>query len=236
MEEKTMLGDFIYERRKALNLSQSELGNLVGVSNKAVSKWETKEANPDLKIMKKLSEALECSVDELLSCEMKENNHVIKKIFGYTGRETKTKDRYEFISDKINKKGDPCLHINLGKGLSNINCKAKGSIAIGNISSGKLSIGLVSKGLFSIGLVSLGLISFGVLAISLLISLSAISISLLVSVGAISVGLVSIGAISIGVYSLGAVSIGVYAHTSDTGVAIGVHEYIHNINRGSNKK
>jgi hypothetical protein len=38
---KRMLGDTIYRLRKEKGLSQSELGELVGVSNKAVSKWET---------------------------------------------------------------------------------------------------------------------------------------------------------------------------------------------------
>lgn len=39
----------IYEIRKEKGLSQKELGALIGVSNKAVSKWETGAAVPKTK-------------------------------------------------------------------------------------------------------------------------------------------------------------------------------------------
>ena len=48
---KRMLGETIYRLRKEKGLSQDELGKLVGVSNKAVSKWETYEANPDITLL-----------------------------------------------------------------------------------------------------------------------------------------------------------------------------------------
>ena len=34
-------GNLIYESRKKLNLTQSEFAALLGVTNKAVSKWES---------------------------------------------------------------------------------------------------------------------------------------------------------------------------------------------------
>ena len=40
------LGKTISEARKKKNLSQKELGDLLGVSNKAVSKWENGESTP----------------------------------------------------------------------------------------------------------------------------------------------------------------------------------------------
>lgn len=232
MVEKTMLGDFIYQRRKELGLSQSELGDLVGVSNKAVSKWETMESNPDLKIINALATALKCNVEELLTCKMGEvklSKYKPTKIFGYEGLELNNKEEYEFISDKKNRKGDPKLHIHFGKKLSTINCKAKGTIAIGLFSSGFFSIGLVSCGVFSLGIIAIGLFALApILSIGLFLSLSTIAIGLGVSIGTVAIGSLAIGAIAIGVYALGAVAIGVYAHTSDTGVAIGVHEFIHN--------
>ena len=39
-------GNKIYQLRNQLKLSQSELAKLVGVSNKAVSKWENGKAKP----------------------------------------------------------------------------------------------------------------------------------------------------------------------------------------------
>ncbi len=46
MTNRQMLGDLIFKRRKQLGMSQKQLAEKCGVSNKAVSKWETYEANP----------------------------------------------------------------------------------------------------------------------------------------------------------------------------------------------
>ena len=48
-------------------MSQSELAELVGVSNKAVSKWETYEANPDITLLPLLAVSLGVTTDVLLS-------------------------------------------------------------------------------------------------------------------------------------------------------------------------
>lgn len=39
--DKYKFGEFIYQRRKMLHITQEELGSKLGVTNKAVSKWET---------------------------------------------------------------------------------------------------------------------------------------------------------------------------------------------------
>ena len=65
-------GTRIYNLRKGKGLSQSELGELVGVSNKAVSKWETGEAKPAIPQLIKLSKIFEVSMDDIL--ESKEQN------------------------------------------------------------------------------------------------------------------------------------------------------------------
>lgn len=62
-------GNFISAQRERCGLSQYQLGALVGVSDKAVSKWENGVSKPRTKIMLKLSEMLDVSVDELLTCE-----------------------------------------------------------------------------------------------------------------------------------------------------------------------
>lgn len=62
-------GNFISAQRERCGLSQYQLGALVGVSDKAVSKWENGVSKPRTKIMLKLSEVLDVSVDELLTCE-----------------------------------------------------------------------------------------------------------------------------------------------------------------------
>ncbi|MBQ8381948.1 MAG: helix-turn-helix transcriptional regulator [Clostridia bacterium] len=61
-----MLGERIKERRKALGLTQTQLAERLHVTNKAVSKWETEDANPDLSLLPALCEALQISADRLL--------------------------------------------------------------------------------------------------------------------------------------------------------------------------
>ena len=60
------ISGLIKKLRKEKNLTQEELGNLLGVSGKAVSKWERGESLPDVTIIKKLSDNLGISSDELL--------------------------------------------------------------------------------------------------------------------------------------------------------------------------
>lgn len=61
--------ELLYELRKEKNLTQSELAEKLGITNKAVSKWETGEAMPDTAQLLPLAEILGVSVDELLRGE-----------------------------------------------------------------------------------------------------------------------------------------------------------------------
>ena len=51
--DKYKFGEFIYQKRKARGLTQDELGRRLGVTNKAVSKWEVGETLPDVTIIRK---------------------------------------------------------------------------------------------------------------------------------------------------------------------------------------
>ena len=62
-------GNFLHQLRTRSGLTQFQLGALVGVSDKAVSKWENGSAKPQSGILSKLGEVLGVSVDELLSCK-----------------------------------------------------------------------------------------------------------------------------------------------------------------------
>lgn len=46
-------------------LTQQELGNLLGVTPQAVSKWETGLAAPDIALLPKISRLYKCSIDFL---------------------------------------------------------------------------------------------------------------------------------------------------------------------------
>ncbi|SEK19875.1 Helix-turn-helix domain-containing protein [Pseudobutyrivibrio ruminis] len=62
-------GSFISEMRKEKGLTQKQLADQVGVSDKAVSRWETGKGLPDTSIMPELCKALDINVNELLSGE-----------------------------------------------------------------------------------------------------------------------------------------------------------------------
>ena len=74
-------GNYISALRERCGLSQYQLGVLVGVSDKAVSKWENGASKPRIGTIKKLSEVLDVSVDELLACEYDAFNKKRKDLF-----------------------------------------------------------------------------------------------------------------------------------------------------------
>ena len=63
------IGKFILECRKAKNLTQSELAEKLGVSDKSVSNWENGRNMPDLSLFKPLCEILDISINDLVSGE-----------------------------------------------------------------------------------------------------------------------------------------------------------------------
>ncbi len=66
-QEKT--GKFIAEMRKEHNFTQKQLAETLGVTDKAISKWECGRSMPDNAILLELCQVLEVNVNELLSGE-----------------------------------------------------------------------------------------------------------------------------------------------------------------------
>lgn len=60
------LGEKIAAARKASGLSQEQLGELLGVSRQAVSKWETNQTKPELDYLVRFAEHFNLSIDSLL--------------------------------------------------------------------------------------------------------------------------------------------------------------------------
>ena len=50
-------------------LSQSQLGEMLGVTNKAVSKWENGSAKPNTKLIPKIAEIFSITVEEIFACK-----------------------------------------------------------------------------------------------------------------------------------------------------------------------
>ncbi|SMC71299.1 helix-turn-helix domain-containing protein [Papillibacter cinnamivorans] len=62
-------GRFISELRRERKWTQTELARTLGVTDKAVSRWETGKGYPDVSILKPLGDTLGVTVNELLSGE-----------------------------------------------------------------------------------------------------------------------------------------------------------------------
>ena len=70
--EQKKMADFILKMRKVRNLTQKDLAEKLGVTDKAVSKWERAVSSPDISLLIPLAKALGVSTGELLSGEKME--------------------------------------------------------------------------------------------------------------------------------------------------------------------
>ena len=68
--DQVKIGKFIAERRKAVNLTQMQLAEKLGITDRAVSKWETGKTMPDSSIMLELCGILKITVNDLLCGEV----------------------------------------------------------------------------------------------------------------------------------------------------------------------
>lgn len=67
--EKRTIGKFIASLRKANGYTQADLAEILGVSNKTISSWETDNSTPDLSILPAIADLFNISIDELIRGE-----------------------------------------------------------------------------------------------------------------------------------------------------------------------
>lgn len=63
------IGEFLKELRKDKGLTQKELAEKIGISDKTISKWENGNSFPDTTMLLPLCNVLDVTVNELLTCE-----------------------------------------------------------------------------------------------------------------------------------------------------------------------
>ena len=68
--DQIKIGKFISEKRKDAGLTQMQLAERLGITDRAISKWECGRAMPDSSIMLELCRALKISVTDLLCGEV----------------------------------------------------------------------------------------------------------------------------------------------------------------------
>lgn len=74
------IGEYISLLRKKKNLTQAKLGEIIGVSDRTVSKWETGEGLPDVSVLASLASALDTTVDAILNAGPVPVSKLVKSI------------------------------------------------------------------------------------------------------------------------------------------------------------
>ena len=78
MDQKK-IGGFIAARRKDNGLTQNQLAEMLGITDKAVSKWETGKSMPDLSLFCPLCDLLHITLNELLAGEFISDENLKEK-------------------------------------------------------------------------------------------------------------------------------------------------------------
>ena len=105
--DKYKTGNFIYSLRKEKGISQGQLGLMLGVTNKAVSKWENGDNKPEVNMLYRLSDVLGVFVYELVrgersvsinKTEESNENLVLKRRLDQAEREKKEEDKKYWLT------------------------------------------------------------------------------------------------------------------------------------------
>lgn len=95
--DQIKIGKFISELRKEKNMTQKELALKLGITDRAVSKWENGRGMPDVSLLRKISEIFEISVNELLSAQRIKEKDKKKKL---------EENYYSIVDSKIKLESD----------------------------------------------------------------------------------------------------------------------------------
>ncbi len=102
--DQIKIGRFIADCRKNANLTQMQLAEKLGITDKAISKWERGVAMPDSSIMLKLCSILGINVNELLSGEkisMENNEQKNEQLLLDMAKEVEKKNKTIWTSMKV---------------------------------------------------------------------------------------------------------------------------------------
>lgn len=99
--DKQKTGELIKNARIKKGYTQVELGDLLGVTNKAISRWETGDSFPDIGVIEELSRILDIRIQDIVIGEIKEQNSDSETAVTEVVRVAKLQDRVkkrEFIT------------------------------------------------------------------------------------------------------------------------------------------
>ncbi|MBR6768927.1 MAG: helix-turn-helix transcriptional regulator [Clostridia bacterium] len=106
------MGKNIAYFRKSKGYTQEELGQKIGVTNQAVSKWESETSMPDIMLLPKIANALDVTLDDLFAEHIIQTSAQKSKVFNEKAVHNFPKDAQAVIIDSL------CHQTNL------VNCNA----------------------------------------------------------------------------------------------------------------
>ena len=90
------INEQILRLRKEKGVTQEELANALGVSNQAVSKWESAQCCPDITLLPEIAVFFDISVDELLGYDMAKGENSVLFSLRNTVKNLREGDDYAF--------------------------------------------------------------------------------------------------------------------------------------------
>lgn len=103
--DQIKIGKFIAKKRKEKDLTQVQLAEKLGVSDKSVSKWENAKCMPDISLFPELCDILDITINDLMSGEKVDDNEYINtleenfiNIISYLEKKKQKKKKILFIT------------------------------------------------------------------------------------------------------------------------------------------
>lgn len=100
---QNLIGKFIVELRRENNMTQEQLAEKMGVTDKSVSRWENGKTMPDISLLIELTEILNTSLPELLRGkkltkeELSKQKEIIENIIEYDSNRKYEQDKTTMI-------------------------------------------------------------------------------------------------------------------------------------------
>ena len=92
------IGNFIRKMRNEKEMTQQELAEKIGVTDRAISKWENGRGTPDIALLIPLSKELGITVLELLNGEsIKDQNNAVIELMEQTNKKIRVWKRFAYI-------------------------------------------------------------------------------------------------------------------------------------------
>lgn len=95
------IGEQIAKYRKERQITQEQLGEIVGVSNRTVSKWEGCISSPGIEVIPSITDALGITLDQLFGIESQPKPKEISEIIKETIEKTLGEALYNVLEDLL---------------------------------------------------------------------------------------------------------------------------------------